>query len=255
MKVEGVFEKNRYAGLLSHSAFMKLGMDSNYVQEEIQDGIDHDVDSILLNPAIACNAFFKNGIEQGQIVCHKNLNYIFTVLGCQDIAASVLPYYSFIMCPYMIGKSEFCDKYFQNIDAILSRAECIAHENVTFKDAYFGDSNYKLKPNRFDYRPFIIERMPQILLSEYKFKIKYIESPKKTFALKFGKNAKLLYTMSKLKQRAHESILYRNKWNEIRQPFIQHGGLSYKMACPWEFHRTQGQAGENIRYVKELEKI
>ena len=255
MRADGVFEKNRYAGLLSHSAFMKLGMDASYVQEQIQDGINNDVDLIILNPAIACNAFFKNGIEQGQTVCHSNLSYIFNKLGYQVLSESVLPYYSFIMCSYIIGKEQFWDVYFREVDAMLSRAGAIAEQDENFKEAYFGNSNYKLKPNRFDYRPFVIERMPQMLLSQYNFKIKYIESQKKTFALKFGQNAKLVYTMYKLKQHAHESSSYRDKWNEIRKPFIQNGGLSYKMACPWEFQRTHGQAEENLKYLRELELI
>jgi len=255
MRNDGIFDKYKYAGLLSHSAYMKLGMDPTYVQAQIKDGIDNDVDLILLNPAIACNAFFKNGVEQGQVVCHSNLNYIFSALGYRDFAESVLPYYSFIMCSYIIAKKKFWDVYFQEVDAILSKAISLAEESAEFQEAYFGDSNYKLKPNRFDYRPFVIERMPQIMLNMNNYKIKYIESTKETFALKFGQNAKLVYTMHKLKQHAHESPAFRSKWDEIRRPFLQNGGLSYKMACPWEFHRSQGQAVENLRYLKDIEVL
>ena len=249
IRSERVMDNNDYSGLISHSAFEKLALPLDYLENEIQDGLNNEVDVILINPAIGCNAFFKNGIEQGQLIGQNKMGFLFNRLGFSDYATITLPYYSFIMCSYIIATKSFWDVYFDFVEGVLDDAQRIAKDDNNFAQSYFGDSNYKIKPGLFDYRPFIIERLPQILITKFGMKIKYIESPKATFAVKFGHTAKLIYDMYQLKKLGMHEPEKLDLWNKIRQPFLAHEALCYKIATRGEFSRTPGQAQENMRYI------
>jgi hypothetical protein len=249
MRNDMIMENNEYSGLISHSAYTKLAMPTKYLSKQIQDGIDNNVDAILINPAIACNAFFKNGIEQAQLIGQNKIEYLFTRLGLGDYASATLPYYSFIMCSYIIAKKQFWESYFDYVDAILAKAENIANEDEMFKKAYFGESDYKVKKG-FDYRPFIIERIPQILINKFNMKIKYVESPKLTFAIKFGPNAKLIHELYRLKKRVLKDSAEFEVWNKFRQPFLMNNALCYKITARGEFYRSADQVKYNMNFIE-----
>lgn len=253
MRSNRIIDTFKYSGLISHSAMGKLAMPIDYICDQIAEGIESEVDIITLNPAHACNAFFKNGIEQAQLIGQDKMMLLFKKLGFSDLVVQPLPYYSFVMCSYFIAKKDFWDYYFDCIEAVLSNAETLVHHDEVFRNAYYGDSNYKIKPGQFDYRPFIIERLLQIILSTKKFKIKYIEPEKLTYAIKFGYRAKLIYNMYQLKKLAFESKENENLWEELRAPFLLNNALLYKITSHGEFYRSNLQMQENMTYFHDGE--
>ena len=46
MRNDGVMNRHKCTGLMSHSAYGKLAMSPDYVRAQIQDGFDNDVDAI-----------------------------------------------------------------------------------------------------------------------------------------------------------------------------------------------------------------
>ena len=254
MRNNQIMDNNEYSGLISHSAYSKLAMPTKYLCDQIQDGIDNDVDAILINPAIACNAFFRNGIEQAQLIGQNKMEDLFTRLGFGDYVNATLPYYSFIMCSYIIAKKQFWDVYFDFVEEILSNAKKIANKEEAFAKAYYGESDYKLKTG-FDYRPFIIERIPQILINKFNMKLKFVESPKMTYAVKFGPNAKLIHQLYELKKLVLDDPDKFKIWDEFRQPFLMNQALCYKITSRGEFNRSQEQLKENIKFIKDGEFV
>lgn len=248
MRDDGVMNRHKYTGLMSHSAYGKLAMSPDYVRAQIQEGFDNDVDAILINPAIACNAFFRNGIEQAQLIGQNKIDYIFNELGFENISSVNLPYYTFVMCSYIIAKNTFWEKYFELVDGILSKAEYLSENNNEFNDAYFGNANYRVRVNNYDYRPFVIERIPQILLATENFSIKYIESTKEVFARKFGYRAKAIYSLYELKKKCLESEEANESWEKIRKPFIINQAQLYKSVTAGEFGRSKQQEDKNMAY-------
>jgi hypothetical protein len=245
---DGVMNRFKYTGLMSHSAYGKLAMTPDYVRAEIQEGMDNDVDAILINPAIACNAFFRNGIEQAQLIGQNKIEFIFNRIGFDNITSVNLPYHTFIMCSYIIAKSTFWEKYFELVDDVLSKADYLSEIDDEFKNAYYGNANYRVRANNYDYRPFIIERIPQILLATEAFKIKYIESTKAVFARKFGHRAKAIHSLYELKKKCLESEEANDSWEKIRKPFIINQAQLYKLVTAGEFGRSKQQEEKNMAY-------
>ena len=251
MQSEGIMSNNKYSGLMSHSAFDKLAMRPEYVRAQIQDGIDKDVDAILINPEIGCNAFFKNGIEQAQLIGQDKIEYIFKQLGFNEITKVNLPYYTFVMCTYIIAKESFWNKYFKIVDTLLGVAESAGRMNIEFANAYYGHANYRARVNNYDYRPFMIERIPQLMLSTSNYKIKYIESTKEVFAKKFGRMAKAIHAMYELKKKCYQSEEANKIWENTRKQFVTNQALLYRKVTIGEFWRTKQQEKLNLEYYKD----
>lgn len=255
MRSNGIMDQYQYSGLMSHSAYGKLAMSPEYVKAEIEDGIKNDVDAILLNPAIACNAFFKNGIEQAQLIGQDKISLIFDKLGFQNIENINLPYYTFVMCSYIIAKKSFWDKYFEIVSQIIESAESMSAHDLEFSEAYFGHANYRVRVNNYDYRPFVIERIPQIIFATNNFKIKYVESTKEVFARKFGYRAKAIYSLYELKKQSDDSNEAYAMWEKIRKPFTVNKANLYKAVTVGEFGRTRKQEEENLQYYDSGELL
>ena len=248
MRENDIMERYEYSGLISHSAFEKLAMSTKYVQAEIEDGIKNDVDAILINHAIGCNAFFKNGIEQAQLIGHDKMALIFDKLGFKDIQNINLPHNTFVMSSYIIAKKKFWTIYFDMVNQIIKFSESLAILDSEFYEAYFGNANYRVRANNYDYRPFVIERIPQIIFSTNDLKIKYVESTKEVFARKFGHRAKAIYNLYELKKKSEVSHEAYQLWEKIRQPFIINQASLYKAVTAGEFGRTKKQEAYNLKY-------
>lgn len=255
MRQGGIMDQYKYSGLMSHSAYGKLAMSPEYVRAEIEDGIQNDVDAILINPAIACNAFFKNGIEQAQLIGQDKMAFIFDKLGFKNIVNINLPHYTFVMCSYIIAKKSFWDKYFDIVNKIIEKAESLGSVDPDFYEAYFSHANYKVRANNYDYRPFVIERIPQIIFSTNDFKIKYIESPKEVFARKFGHRAKAIYSLYELRKKSETSHEAYEIWEKIRRPFTINQAILYKTVTFGEFGITKKQQEINLQYYNSGELL
>ncbi|WP_338185476.1 hypothetical protein [Thalassospira tepidiphila] len=206
-------------GVFSWKFLKKSGVPYEYLMAEIAKARRKEVDAIVLNPVIASNALFANGLEQGVVSGHRGFNVIFPKLELAPVMKSLLPVDTFCMSSYVVAKRSFWRDLVRFLDLYLGIAERIAKADEEFKKVYFGSAGYYRNP-KLDHRPFLVERLVQLFLNTRIYNVHYLHPTEEWLSGKFGDKAETVDRLYHLKRVAQNNSLLLKEWMQARHPIV-----------------------------------
>lgn len=209
----------QYWGVFSWKFLGKSGMEADDVTRHIRAGVKAGSDVILLNPAVASNALFRNVFEQGQVCGHAHMEMVARATGLAPFVETLMRHDTFAMSSYVVGTRAFWHEYVDFAQAYLDGAEELVSRSPTFSSIFMGSAGYWRDPS-FDYRPFMVERLLQVFLHLRRLKVRYMEPDEQLFRRKFGDEADALLRVYRLKQQATKSPQKASQWEAERQQWL-----------------------------------
>jgi len=209
----------RYWGVFSWKFLGKSGMDPAEVTRQIRAGVKAGADVIVLNPAVASNALFRNVFEQGQVCGHVHMETVAKATGLGSFVDTLMRHDTFAMSSYVVGTRSFWREYVDFAQAYLDGAQELVSRSESFRSIFMGSAGY-WRDTSFDYRPFMLERLLQVFLHLRRLKVRYLEPDEALFRRKFGDEADALLRVYRLKQQATKSPQKASQWEAERQQWI-----------------------------------
>lgn len=217
---ENPFEtENDLVGVFSWKFLKKSGIPYEHLMAEIAKARRKEVDAIVLNPVIASNALFANGLEQGVASGHRGFNVIFPKLELGQVMKSLLPVDTFCMSSYIVAKRSFWRDLVRFLDLYLDIAERLAKTDEEFRKVYFGSAGYYRNP-KLDHRPFLVERLVQLFLNTRIYNVHYLHPTEEWLNNKFGDKAETVDRLYHLKRVAQNNSLLLKEWMQARHSIV-----------------------------------
>lgn len=217
---ENPFEtEDDLVGVFSWKFLRKSGVPYDHLMAEIAKARRKEVDAIVLNPAIANNALFANGLEQGIACGHGGFKVVFPKLELGQITKSLLPVDTFCMSSYIIANRAFWRDLVRFLDVYLDIADRLAKTDEEFKKVYFASAGYH-RNRKFDHRPFMVERLVQLFLNTRMYNVHYLHPTEEWLGNKFGDKAEIVDKLYHLKRVSLNNSLLLKEWMQVRHPIV-----------------------------------
>lgn len=185
--------------------------------------------ALVINPAIANNALFANGFEQGAAVGHTYMSQLAQEMGFEKYVSALLSCKSFCASSYIIADKSFWEDLVFFLDKALSIGQQIAVNNANFSQRFYGSAGYHRNKN-LDYQPFLVERFVQIFLESATKSYLHIPPNKTWFIQKFGQDiGQVLYNLYKLKEFASSNKFIFDQWQDLRRKILSDADLTSKI--------------------------
>lgn len=210
----------KYWGVFSWKFLRKSGFEPQYVARQIDRGVRNGADVIVLNPAVASNALFRNVFEQGQTCGHAFMTTVAKATGLEKFVDTLMRHDTFAMSSYVVGTRGFWTEYVNFVEAYLEGAQELVDRSPTFDRIFLGSAGYWRDPS-FDYRPFMVERLLQVFLHLRRPKVHYIEPDDALFERKFREGAGLIRELYRLKKASASGTKFLREWESARSQVLK----------------------------------